>query len=106
MKRPLRESLPLLRVLAAMLEEPDARHYGFDLYRRTGVKSGSLYPILRTLEVAGWVTSEWESVDELESGRPRRRYYRLTPTGLTNGPVTISEVVSELMTWKPRPADS
>lgn len=56
-------------------------HYGFDLTRRTGLKSGSLYPILARMEAGGLVTSSWEEVDPAAEGRPRRRYYQLTEDG-------------------------
>jgi DNA-binding PadR family transcriptional regulator len=29
----------------------------------------------------GWLESAWEEVDPHEKGRPRRRYYTLTPDG-------------------------
>ncbi|MCA1708308.1 MAG: PadR family transcriptional regulator [Actinobacteria bacterium] len=54
-------------------------HYGFELSKITGLKSGTLYPILARLESAGWLCSGWESSDT--PGRPRRRYYRLTGVG-------------------------
>jgi DNA-binding PadR family transcriptional regulator len=38
---------------------------------------GTLYPVLRTLEQDGLVTSAWETAD---SG-PARKVYRLTPAG-------------------------
>lgn len=77
----MRSTEQLGQVLLAMLEEPSAVHYGFDLSRRTGLKSGSLYPILARMEAGGLVTSSWEEVDPAAEGRPRRRYYRLTDDG-------------------------
>ncbi|HLL67053.1 MAG TPA: helix-turn-helix transcriptional regulator [Micromonosporaceae bacterium] len=47
---------------------------------RTGLASGSLYPILARLRAAGCVTACWEEIDPVAAGRPARRYYRLTPT--------------------------
>jgi DNA-binding PadR family transcriptional regulator len=67
----------VLRVLAVLLEEPTADHYGMELMRSTGLKSGTLYPILARLERAGWLTSDWENVDAAVEGRPRRRMYTL-----------------------------
>jgi DNA-binding PadR family transcriptional regulator len=56
--------------------------YGLDLCDRTHLPSGTIYPILSRLERAGWVESAWEEarVQETEH-RPRRRYYRMTPSG-------------------------
>lgn len=69
------------KVLSALLERPTEPHYGYALMRATGVKSGSLYPILEQLQTAGWLTAEWESIDEHVLGRPPRRLYRLTGEG-------------------------
>jgi DNA-binding PadR family transcriptional regulator len=71
----------VLKVVAALLAEPDAERYGLQLMQATGLPSGTLYPILVRLERAGWVASRWEDADPVAEGRPTRRYYRLTPDG-------------------------
>ena len=71
----------VLKVVAALLAEPDAERYGLQLMQDTGLPSGTLYPILVRLERAGWVASRWEDVDPAAEGRPTRRYYRLTADG-------------------------
>jgi PadR family transcriptional regulator, regulatory protein PadR len=81
-ERDVRMSLQTLRVLEAFLESPGEQLAGSDVQRRTGLASGTLYPILLRLESAGWFVSRWEAVDPVAAGRPRRRLYRLTPTGL------------------------
>lgn len=55
---------------------------GADIQHTTGLSSGTLYPILLRLEQAGWLSSRWEQVNPAEVGRPRRRFYLITPTGL------------------------
>ena len=77
-----RMSLQTLRVLEAFLEEPGEQLAGADVARRGHLASGTLYPILLRLESAGWLTSRWENIDPADAGRPRRRLYRMTPTGL------------------------
>jgi len=81
--RDVRMSLQTLKVLDAFLSEPTDELSGADVQKRSGVASGTLYPILLRLESAGWFISRWEAVDPSSVGRPRRRLYRLTPTGLT-----------------------
>jgi PadR family transcriptional regulator PadR len=81
-ERNVRMSLQTLRVLDVFLENPSAQLSGADVNRSCGIASGTLYPILLRLEAAGWFVSEWESVDPSSIGRPRRRLYRLTSTGL------------------------
>ena len=56
--------------------------FGFDIMQITGLPSGTIYPALRRLESLDFVTSDWEKdVDARKEGRPRRRYYTLTPMG-------------------------
>jgi DNA-binding PadR family transcriptional regulator len=72
----------LLKVLRAFLERPATESYGLELSRMTGLKSGTLYPILDRLEKIRWVESRWEDIDPVAHGRPRRRFYRLTAQGV------------------------
>lgn len=78
----VRMSLQTLRVLELFLESPAEQLSGADVHQRCGIASGTLYPILLRLESAGWFVSKWESIDPSSAGRPRRRLYRLTSTGL------------------------
>jgi PadR family transcriptional regulator PadR len=79
---PVRMSLQTLRVLEVFLENPTESLAGAQVHQRCGIASGTLYPILLRLESAGWFASQWESIDPSREGRPRRRLYRLTSTGL------------------------
>lgn len=72
-----------IRALEAFLENPVEELSGADVQKRSGLASGTLYPILLRLESAGWFLSRWENIDPASAGRPRRRLYRLTPSGLT-----------------------
>src|SRR3569832_2561237 len=78
--RSVRMSLQTLRTLEAFLENPTDELSGSDVQKRSGLASGTLYPILLRLESAGWFVSRWEAVDPASVGRPRRRLYRLTPS--------------------------
>lgn len=80
--RDVRLSFQTLKVLEAFLENPTDDISGADVQRRGHLSSGTLYPILLRLESAGWLVSRWEKVDPARVGRPRRRLYRMTPTGL------------------------
>ncbi len=56
--------------------------YGFDIMDSVGLPSGTVYPALRRLEKTGLVEAHWEDVDiSAQAGRPRRRYYEITPSG-------------------------
>jgi DNA-binding PadR family transcriptional regulator len=69
------------KVLRAFVDAPHEEQYGFGLMRPTGVKSGSLYPILERFERLRWIEGRHEVIDERTEGRPRRRLYRLTALG-------------------------
>src|SRR5690242_17906733 len=62
----------------------ERERYGLDLATEAGLEPGTIYPILVAFENAGWLRSrEEDEVDPHLEGRPRRRYYRLTPDGLS-----------------------
>ncbi|WP_318036718.1 PadR family transcriptional regulator [Streptomyces chengmaiensis] len=75
-------TLPTQLVLRALLEKPTQERYGLELCAMAELQSGTVHPILARLEAAGWLESRWEDVDPSERGRPRRRYYRLSPDGV------------------------
>ena len=78
MLRPLsRQARTLLRVMA---ENEGAWQHGYDLSRQTGLKSGTLYPLLIRLSDRGLLQARWEDPDQ--PGRPPRHAYRLTLDGL------------------------
>jgi PadR family transcriptional regulator PadR len=106
----VRVTAAVAKVLAAFLSDPAAHRYGLDLMRATDQPSGTLYPILSRLLDAGWVAAEWEPEhDPAEQGRPARRYYRLTPHGVTAARTAVAELYESLgraqrIAGKPRPA--
>ncbi len=66
-------------VLSALFAQPQAWRYGYDLSKETGLKSGTLYPLLMRLSDQGLLESEWRPA--LQVGRPPRHAYRLTAMG-------------------------
>lgn len=79
MQKQLRATRTTRAVLDALVEGFDDDLWGFRLCNLTGLPSGTVYPILSNLEDLGWVETRWD--DSVTTG-PRRRFYRLTPTGL------------------------
>ena len=75
----IRISRQTLAVLTSLLNDPAEWRYGYDLSRDTGLKSGTLYPILMRLSDAKWMETRWE--DSPDPGRPPRHMYRLTSEG-------------------------
>lgn len=79
-------------MLAAFAADPAAWRHGYDVGVGTGLKAGSLYPILIRLADRGLLEARWES--DPPPGRPARHLYRLTPAGLelalAHAPATTS----------------
>jgi DNA-binding PadR family transcriptional regulator len=66
--------------LAALANRPSDWLYGLELAKLTGLKSGSLYPILIRLADRAFLESRW--LAPAERGRPQRHAYRITAEGL------------------------
>ena len=75
----LRLSPQTVLILDAFLHQPEEWKYGYDLSRTTGLKSGTLYPILMRLAGHKLLETQWETA---EPGKPPRHMYRFTPEGL------------------------
>ncbi|MEN3747785.1 PadR family transcriptional regulator [Sphingomonas sp. HF-S3] len=80
MIRKRQPSKQMLTLLGAMAEDPLAWVHGFDLMKRTGLSSGTLYPLLIRMTGQGLVEAEWH--DPVQPGRPARHAYRLTAAGI------------------------
>ncbi|HMG44893.1 MAG TPA: helix-turn-helix transcriptional regulator [Acidimicrobiales bacterium] len=88
----MRKTHALVQVLQALMDDPMGRHWGYELGKRAGVRSGVLYPILHRMLNEGWLDDGWEEADETSRKRPARRYYELTP----DGRAAISALLVEL----------
>lgn len=67
-------------LLSALAESGQAWRHGYDLAQATGLRSGTLYPLLMRLEAQGYLEAVWQA--PVGRGRPPRHAYRLTATGL------------------------
>ncbi len=79
MTRSRAPSAATLRILRTLADQPDAFRYGYELMKTTGLKSGTLYPILMRLHERGVLEAEWRP--PVEAGKPPRHAYRLTADG-------------------------
>lgn len=78
--RPIRKSPQTSLLLESLLRQPSEWRYGYDLSRETGLKSGTLYPILMRLAGKSLLETRWE--ETTGGGRPPRHMYRLSAPGL------------------------
>jgi DNA-binding PadR family transcriptional regulator len=83
----MRRSPQTALVLAEFLSDEKLWRYGYDISRNTGLKSGTLYPILMRLAEHRMLETSWETAVE---GRPPRHMYKLTEDGMR----TAREMVS------------
>ncbi len=67
-------------ILEALLARPLDWQYGYDLSKRVGLSSGTLYPVLIRLNDRGLLEAKW--VEAERPGRPARHAYRLTSEGV------------------------
>ena len=82
-------SAQTLAVLAELCATPSRWRHGYGIARDTGLKSGTLYPVLLRLADRGLVEARWE--DEQPAGRPRRHLYRLTAEGLAAATAALAQ---------------
>ena len=67
---------------AVMQAVAAGNRHGFDIMDATGLPDGTVYPALRRLQHAGYLSSQWEDEKRaFAKGRPARRNYKLTPVG-------------------------
>jgi PadR family transcriptional regulator PadR len=69
-------------IVVSVLSQLDQEQYGYSLLKRLAdlgmdIEQGTLYPLLRRLELQGLVRSDWRIAQET---RPRR-YYVISPQG-------------------------
>lgn len=89
-RRPSAQTLAVLQALSG-----GDWSYGLEIAGVTGLKSGSLYPILARLDERGLLESQW--LEPERAGRPPRHAYRLTAAGKTvlrENPVPISTILA------------
>ncbi|MFB8349945.1 PadR family transcriptional regulator [Streptomyces niveus] len=80
---------PTLTLLQDLLARQDEEFYGAQIHTRTRLDNGTLYPLLKKLHKAGWLTSRPEAEESWLGRAPvgcgpgrRRTYYALTTEGL------------------------
>jgi PadR family transcriptional regulator PadR len=88
----MRVTNPLLDVLEVLLQA-FANHddlHGWAIMKATKRSGPTIYGVLDRLEDANWVSGRWED-ENPEPGKPRRRLYSITPTGLIDAREILQE---------------
>jgi PadR family transcriptional regulator, regulatory protein PadR len=87
----VRKTHSLVLLAMALMTDPGGRHWGYDLSKRSGIRSGVLYPTLQRMLDQGLVQDGWEEQGEVRAKRPPRRYYELTDKGKAELGALLSE---------------
>lgn len=77
----MRTTHALVQVAIALMADPHGRHWGYELSKAAGVRSGVMYPVLGRMLTEGWLADGWEAEAETGGKRPARRYYQVTDDG-------------------------
>jgi PadR family transcriptional regulator PadR len=79
---PPRVTNPLLDVLEVLISAlgSDSDLHGWAIMKAAKRSGPTVYGVIDRLEDMGWITGQWEAQNP-EPNKPRRRFYRLTPTG-------------------------
>ena len=88
-----RVTKPLLDVLEALLQAFDSRAndlHGWAIMKATKRSGPTVYGVLDRLEDIGWITGRWED-ENPEPGKPRRRLYSITPSGVAGAREILRE---------------
>lgn len=92
----MRKTHALVQAAQALMADPSGTHWGYDLSRKAGVRSGVLYPILHRMLDDGWLSDGWEDIDSEAEKRPPRRYYQLTEKGATELGAVLRAAASDV----------
>jgi PadR family transcriptional regulator PadR len=101
----MRKTHATVQVAMALLEDPSGKHWGYELSRQAGVRSGTIYPMLTQMLREGWLSDGWEDPNKIVEKRPPRRYYEITPLGLARLGALLAEARTDRrfagLQWRP-----
>lgn len=88
-----RVSTPFLTIISIFLDNPNKEFAGYEIFKTTKLKTGTVYPLLAKLEHHGWLESEWETENPTKGKRPRL-LYSLTIGGRNEALKLLREYIS------------
>ena len=92
MPRPPNTSPQTIQVLRILAGSESEWQHGYAISKQTGLAQGTLSPLLKRLEILGWLESRWETDNHLG---PPRKYVRITLQGfaaLRNQPKNLEKL--------------
>lgn len=100
MPRPPHTSRQAAMLFATLLDQPDRWWHGYALMQETGLRSGSLYPLLIRLADDSFLEDRWDLAGE--QSRPRREY-RLTASGRALASERLARFAARAGLTEPKP---
>ncbi len=98
--------LDVLEVLLRAFDSHTDDLHGWAIMKATKRSGPTVYGVLDRLEDIGWISGRWED-ENPEPGKPRRRLYSITPTGLADAREILCERRPQALRsrrWAPGPA--
>ncbi len=90
----MRKTYSLVQLAIALMSDASGKHWGYQLSKTSGIRSGVMYPLLTRMLDEGWLEDGWETGDASKKKRPPRRYYTLT----NEGRIRLGAIVQEAQT--------
>jgi PadR family transcriptional regulator PadR len=91
----MRKTYSLVQLAIALMSDPSGKHWGYQLSKMSGIRSGVMYPLLTRMLREEWLEDGWEDADpSKKKKRPPRRYYTLT----NQGRIELGAIVQEAKT--------
>lgn len=72
--------LDVLEILVRALQDNEHNPHGWAIMKAAKRSGPTVYGVLDRLEAMGWIEGSWEDPYP-DTGTPRKRFYRLTPSG-------------------------
>lgn len=85
-----RVTVAFLRILEFFVLNEKSSYCGADVMKYLNLPSGTVYPLLTRMTNSGWLNRELENVNPKLVGRPAKRFYQISNTGLKEGKKLIS----------------
>lgn len=80
MPRGQQPSVSMYRAARLLSLEPRGL-WNYAIAKRLGIDANTCIGIMKRLEAAGWLSSEWERRQPIAPNRPRRLIYKMTDIG-------------------------
>lgn len=84
-------SKTFLKIITPFIHDTEAQYSGYDICKRTNLRTGVVYPMLYTLLAKSWLSVEWEKTSASDRSGPRRKLYKITSEGAKNGRKLIND---------------